>query len=62
MNTKSDTSGIETDDDQGIETSRLIYDLLLYITDQDHMIVIEAVDTVDMTTTGTETVTEIEEM
>ena len=62
MNTKSDTSGIETDDDQGIETSRLIYDLLLYITDQDHMIVTEAVDTVDMTTTGTETVTEIEEM
>ena len=61
MNTKSDTSGIETYGDQGMETSHLIYDLL-YITDQDHMIVTEAVDTVDMITTETETVTEIEEM
>ena len=57
MSTKSDTSGIETDDDQGMAPLLLIYDLVLHITDLDHAIVTEAVDTTDMITAGTETVT-----
>ena len=63
MNTKSDTSGIETDDDQGGVPPLLLicYDLVLHITDQDHVIVTEVVDTIDMITAGTETVTETEE-
>ena len=67
MNTKSDTKETEIGEDQGMHNccnplSPTCCYLVSDVTDQDHMIVTEAVDTIGTITAETETGIETEEM
>ena len=62
MNTRNDTRETETGDGQGTSFVTLHCALIVSrVTDQDHVIVTEAVDTIGMITAETETGIEIEE-